>query len=96
MNTLRLSRALHVRRIPSPAALCGRGLATTAHPAPTSSQPSMIPVSNIEAQWVQLSNKEQMDVYEQLLEAQKKDWKSMSMDEKKAGSCTEISQVLAT
>ncbi|KAG9040242.1 Cytochrome c oxidase subunit 5A [Tulasnella sp. JGI-2019a] len=44
----------------------------------------MIPVSNIEAQWANLSNKEQMEVYEQLLEVQKKDWKSMSLDEKKA------------
>jgi len=44
----------------------------------------MIPVSNIEAQWANLSNKEQMEVYEQLLEAQKRDWKTMSLDEKKA------------
>ena len=45
----------------------------------------MIPVSNIEAQWEQLTNKEQLEVYEQLLDAQKKDWKTLSIDEKKAG-----------
>jgi len=44
----------------------------------------MVPVSNIEAQWEQLSNKEQMEVYEQLLEAQKKPWHTLSLDEKKA------------
>lgn len=82
MNALRLARTLNVRSVSSPATL-GRSLAT----ATTLSQSSMIPVSNIEAQWASLSNKEQMEVYEQLLEVQKKDWKTMSLDEKKAGAC---------
>ncbi|KAG9016860.1 Cytochrome c oxidase subunit 5A [Tulasnella sp. JGI-2019a] len=76
MSSLRLVRTLNVRSMAVPGSFC-RTLAT----APTS---SMIPVSNIEAQWANLSNKEQMEVYEQLLEVQKKDWKSMSLDEKKA------------
>ncbi|KAG8865202.1 Cytochrome c oxidase subunit 5A [Tulasnella sp. 330] len=79
MTTLRLARTLNARSVPLPATF-GRSLAT----ATTSSHSSMIPVSNIEAQWATLSNKEQMEVYEQLLEVQKKDWKSMSLDEKKA------------
>jgi len=43
-----------------------------------------IPLSNVEAQWERLSSEEQMAVHEQLEQLQKKDWKQLSIDEKKA------------
>ncbi|KAG8899129.1 Cytochrome c oxidase subunit 5A [Tulasnella sp. 403] len=83
MSSMRVARTLNPRAISSRTARCS--FATT-HPAPTSSQAqSMIPVSNIEAQWETLNNKEQLEVYQQLLDAQKRDWKTLSIDEKKAG-----------
>ncbi|KII88273.1 hypothetical protein PLICRDRAFT_41432 [Plicaturopsis crispa FD-325 SS-3] len=66
-----------------------RCLATTASPAHTishtsSSSTSAIPLSNVEAQWEKLSNEERSTVHQQLEELQKKDWKLLSIDEKKA------------
>ncbi|KAJ7477302.1 cytochrome c oxidase subunit IV-domain-containing protein [Mycena galericulata] len=43
-----------------------------------------IPLSNIEAQWAILSPDEKSSVAEQLEELQKRDWKLLSGDEKKA------------
>ncbi|KAJ6514582.1 COX4, subunit IV of cytochrome c oxidase [Mycena vulgaris] len=43
-----------------------------------------IPLSNIEAQWTLLSPDEKTSVAEQLEELQKRDWKLLSLDEKKA------------
>lgn len=80
MHALRLARTIQPRAMALRTAQ--RTLATT---APHTSAQSVIPVSNIEAQWQALSNSEQMEVYEQLLEAQKRDWKSLTLDEKKAG-----------
>lgn len=48
---------------------------------------SVIPLSNVEAQWEKLNAEDQAQVYAQLEEATKKDWKTLSMDEKKAGAC---------
>jgi cytochrome c oxidase subunit 4 len=42
-------------------------------------------IPNIEAGWKNLSKEEQYGVYRQLEELQKKDWKELSIDEKKAG-----------
>ncbi|EGN95857.1 COX4, subunit IV of cytochrome c oxidase [Serpula lacrymans var. lacrymans S7.3] len=69
--------------------VCLRRLATTASPsahvaAATSSAPSVVPLSNVEAQWEKLSKGEQLTVHQQLEELQKKDWKTLSTDEKKA------------
>ncbi|KAF9072980.1 COX4, subunit IV of cytochrome c oxidase [Rhodocollybia butyracea] len=72
-----------------------RCLATTANPAHVASapatsassstaKPSIIPLSNVEAQWEKMSTEEKATVYEQLEEAMKKDWKLLSIDEKKA------------
>ncbi|KAF7301191.1 hypothetical protein MIND_00683700 [Mycena indigotica] len=68
-----------------------RTLATaTAGHAPTSthSEPAKhaaaIPLSNIEAQWALLSPDEKSSVAEQLEVIQKRDWKLLSQDEKKA------------
>jgi cytochrome c oxidase subunit 4 len=44
-----------------------------------------IPLSNVEAQWAKLSSEEKVAVHEQLEVLQKKDWKELSLDEKKAG-----------
>lgn len=73
-----------------------RSLATTANPghvasaATTSSAPSKsaapIPLSNVEAQWAKMTNDDKVSVQEQLEELQKKDWKVLSLDEKKAGA----------
>lgn len=38
----------------------------------------------IEASWAGLPQQEQERIFEQLQEAQKKDWKELSLDEKKA------------
>ncbi|KAH9953300.1 cytochrome c oxidase subunit IV-domain-containing protein [Russula dissimulans] len=69
-----------------------RGLATaTAHPphaSPSSSHvtpaASAIPLSNVEAQWATFSPAEQTAVHQQLEELQRKDWKTLSLAEKKA------------
>ena len=42
-------------------------------------------LANIEASWKDLATEEQYQVYQQLGELQKKDWKELSLDEKKAG-----------
>ena len=47
---------------------------------------SAIPLSNVEAQWEALSSDEQLEVHRALEEVQKKDWKTLSVDEKKAGT----------
>jgi hypothetical protein len=48
---------------------------------------SDVPVGNIEAQWARLTPDEQASVYGKLEELQKRDWKTLSLDEKKAGAC---------
>lgn len=74
--------------------LVRRGLATAAahppHASPSSSHvtaaTSAIPLSNVEAQWATLSPAEQTAVHQQLEELQRKDWKTLSLSEKKAGA----------
>ncbi|KAI0270260.1 cytochrome c oxidase subunit IV [Russula aff. rugulosa BPL654] len=69
-----------------------RGLATAAaHPSHAGSSTShvtaatsAIPLSNVEAQWATLSPSEQTAVHQQLEELQRKDWKTLSLAEKKA------------
>ncbi|EKM55091.1 uncharacterized protein PHACADRAFT_255463 [Phanerochaete carnosa HHB-10118-sp] len=58
---------------------------SAAHAAPqTTTAASAIPLSNVEAQWERLSSEEQLAVHQQLEEVQKRDWKMLSIDEKKA------------
>ncbi|KAG5643327.1 hypothetical protein DXG03_001177 [Asterophora parasitica] len=84
---LRLART---RALPRATAV--RCLATTASPshvapagaASSSVKLAPIPLSNVEAQWVKLSSEEKVSVQEQLEEIQKRDWKTLSLDEKKA------------
>ncbi|KAI0310262.1 cytochrome c oxidase subunit IV family [Amylostereum chailletii] len=68
-----------------------RAFATAAAHAPSASttaaasaSASAIPLSNVEAQWELLSSEEQLAVHRQLEEIQKKDWKQLSLAEKKA------------
>jgi cytochrome c oxidase subunit 4 len=44
-----------------------------------------ISLANVEAQWTKLAEEEQAAVHEQLESLQVKDWKELSLDEKKAG-----------
>lgn len=67
-----------------------RCLATAASPShnltSSSSASAAIPLSNVEAQWEKLNTEEQVAVHQQLEQLQKKDWKELSLDEKKAGA----------
>lgn len=45
---------------------------------------SIIPLSNVQAQWETMSEAEQSLVHRQLEELQKKDWRGLSLDEKRA------------
>lgn len=78
-----------IRRLPLSVRSVGLRTAHTVSSTPsTSSIPkeSIIPLSNIEAQWATLDREEQVLVHRQLEELQKKDWKGLSLDEKKAGN----------
>jgi len=65
-----------------------RMAATAAAPTVTrtssSSSESPIPLANVEAQWERLTAEEQLTVHRQLEDLQKKDWKQLTLDEKKA------------
>ncbi|KDQ16214.1 hypothetical protein BOTBODRAFT_173126 [Botryobasidium botryosum FD-172 SS1] len=78
MNSLRL--APRVLRAPAPL----RHASTITASTSTTAAPSSIPLSNVEAQWKHLSSEEQLDVHRQLEVLQKKDWKELSADEKRA------------
>jgi len=65
-----------------------RSIATTVPSPPAPSSPSAaapIRLSNVEASWTKLTPEEKASVHQQLEEIQKKDWKDLSIDEKKAG-----------
>jgi cytochrome c oxidase subunit 4 len=78
MQSVRLA----ARRAP----ILRRSLATAGavHPSSTATSSAVIPLSNIEAQWEKLPAEERAQVHNQLEEIQKKDWKTLSVDEKKA------------
>ena len=58
---------------------------SSAAPSVTSSRVAPIPLSNVEALWTKLSGDEKVAVHEKLEALQLKDWKTLSVDEKKAG-----------
>lgn len=74
------------------AALLGSRVVRHASTAPSitvinhSSSETALPLSNVEAQWEKLSREEKIDIHRQLERLQKKDWKVLSIDEKKAGA----------
>ncbi|KAF8495383.1 COX4, subunit IV of cytochrome c oxidase [Gautieria morchelliformis] len=79
MHVLRLAR-IH----PSLRAIFRRA-STASHPHPSiDSQQAVIPLSNIEAQWAKFTKDEQITVHRQLEQLQKRNWKELSIDEKKA------------
>ena len=88
MQALRLARPALARRTANVAAV--RRISATATQAsaaaihPTTNA-SAVPLSNVEAQWERLSPEEQLTVHQQLETIQKRDWKTLSIDEKKAG-----------
>jgi hypothetical protein len=87
MNPLRLVR----QPLPLRAVLLGSRVVRHASTAPSitvinhSSSETALPLSNVEAQWETLSREEKLDMHHQLETLQKKDWKVLSIDEKKAG-----------
>ena len=84
-------QALRLARPRLPLRTAARSFSAAASSSATSSSsassPSpVIPLSNVEAQWERLSQEEQLAVHQQLEEIQKRDWKTLSIDEKKAGA----------
>lgn len=80
MSILRLRSAL--------APLSARRFATAAPSVSvtsTRSNASAPVLGNIEASWKTLPAEEQYEVYQQLEQLQKKNWKELTIDEKKAG-----------
>jgi Cytochrome c oxidase subunit IV len=82
--------SLRLLRTRSPARGVVRLATTAVHPTVTrTSSPSpieaAIPLSNVEAQWERLTPDEQLVIHRQLEEIQKRDWKTLSLDEKRAG-----------
>ena len=80
MNAL---RAVKATSSTSRVLLAARAASTTASPIRSSN--SAVPLANVEAQWNSLTAEEQVDVHRELEELQKRDWKTLSLDEKKAG-----------
>ena len=64
-----------------------RSLSAATATTTTRTNEAVIPLSNVEAQWEKLTADEQLTVHQQLEELQKRDWRTLSLDEKKAGGC---------
>ncbi|KAJ7454860.1 cytochrome c oxidase subunit IV-domain-containing protein [Mycena latifolia] len=83
-SRLLLRPALQARRRCFATATAGHAHAAHAPAAEPKRTVAAIPLSNIEAQWALLSPDEKSSVADQLEELQKRDWKLLSGDEKKA------------
>ena len=81
MNALRVAARQPAR------ALCQKRLASTISVVSHTSSASALPLSNVEALWEKLPKEEQVAIYRQLETLQKKDWNTLTLDEKKAGMC---------
>ncbi|KAJ7086010.1 cytochrome c oxidase subunit IV-domain-containing protein [Mycena belliarum] len=79
-----LRPALQARRRCFATATAGHAPAAHAPAAESKRTVAAIPLSNIEAQWALLSPDEKSSVADQLEVLQKRDWKLLSLDEKKA------------
>jgi len=75
----------HVSRQAAPALRSSSRQASTLTVLHSTSSATALPLSNVEVQWEKLSRDEQLDIHRKLEALQKKDWKSLTMDEKKAG-----------
>ena len=90
MQALRLTRTSALR----PALVAQRRCLATATAnhvdVPASAQSSTrvapFPLSNVEAHWERLSSDEKVVLHDQLELLQQKDWKELTLDEKKAGA----------
>jgi hypothetical protein len=89
--TMYLAAAARLARPRAPA--LHRTIATTVSPpsapaaysASGSATVTPVSISNVEASWTKLSPDEKASVHQQLEAVQQKDWKELSIDEKKAG-----------
>lgn len=76
-----------LRSIPRTVGIARRAASTSAPLTVTStrSNASAPTLANIEASWKNLPAEEQYEVYQELEQIQKQDWKELTIDEKKAG-----------
>lgn len=76
-----------LRQLPRSFAVARRAASTSAPltVSSTRTNASAPILANIEASWKGLPAEEQYEVYQQLEEIQKRDWKELTIDEKKAG-----------
>lgn len=83
MHLLRLNRVHPQLRI------LIRSASTVPHAHPSvNGTPFLIPLSNVEAQWDKLSKQDKVTTALQLEELQKKDWKELTLQEKRASMCS--------
>ncbi|WWC57992.1 uncharacterized protein I303_100527 [Kwoniella dejecticola CBS 10117] len=75
---------MSILRLRSTATPLARRFASTISVQSTSSNLSGGSLGNIEASWKGLSAENQYEIYQQLEQIQKKDWKELTLDEKKA------------
>ena len=79
---------MHAARLVRPIRVANRHFSRSLSAAATTTSranDAVIPLSNVEAQWGKLTADEQLTIHQQLEELQKRDWKTLSLDEKKAG-----------
>lgn len=87
------SSQMHAARLFRPIRVANRQFSRSLSAATTTTtrvDDAVIPLSNVEAQWEKLTADEQLTVHQQLEELQKRDWKTLSLDEKKAGMCIRL------
>ena len=79
---------MHAARLVRPIRVANRHFSRSLSAAATTTpraNDAVIPLSNVEAHWEKLTADEQLTIHQQLEELQKRDWKTLSLDEKKAG-----------
>jgi len=82
--TASLRRAVVLRPFATATANPAHVAGATSAPASVTPKTANIPLNNIEQHWSKLSEDEQSTLYDELQELQKKDWKQLTLDEKKA------------
>ena len=93
MQALRLARIaakpIAARRCLATATASHAEVASSSSSAPTatatSSRVAPLPLSNVEALWTKLDGDSRIAIHERLEALQLKDWKALTLDEKKAG-----------
>lgn len=80
---------MHAARLVRPIRAANRQFSRSLAAATTTAtrvHDTVIPLSNVEAQWEKMTADEQLTVHQQLEDLQKRDWRTLSLDEKKAGT----------